>query len=300
MAAGASTLRSRILPLLLAVALVLGVVTAVQAATPDAGTVGPTATRVNWDGKDYLVAAQPGPATGEVSGCPGKTLDPTSTVCDYFTVTVDVDPSYWATHTGGLEVTISWPDPGNDFDLAVADSNGNEIATSATSAPVETVFIPNASGVYEVRVAPFLVTDSGYVGAAVFVSQDGTPEDPEDGGPAVYNGARITGALPATAPQSTPVTNYTGPPLVLRSTDVGREAAEPTIAVDRDGVAFYAAATFDSAIGQAKTEIRRSRDGGMTWDDATPRVAGQTAHPQTLDPYVYVEEDSGRLFDLDL
>ena len=54
-----------------------------------------------------------------------------------------------------------------------------------------------------------------------------------------------------------------GPQLVLQSTDVGREAAEPTLGVDKTGTAFYAASTFDGPGGEvAHTLVLRSRDAG--------------------------------------
>ncbi|HEY3103561.1 MAG TPA: sialidase family protein, partial [Pyrinomonadaceae bacterium] len=44
-----------------------------------------------------------------------------------------------------------------------------------------------------------------------------------------------------------------------------------------------------------------SKDGGLTWQVVQPTLAGQVdTHPETLDPYTYVEEDSGRVFDIDL
>jgi hypothetical protein len=67
------------------------------------------------------------------------------------------------------------------------------------------------------------------------------------------------------------------------------------------GTAFYAAATFDSVINEAHTLVMRSTDSGLTWQVTQPHV-GDTqidAHPQTLDPYVYVDEASGRVFDVD-
>ncbi len=94
---------------------------------------------------------------------------------------------------------------------------------------------------------------------------------------------------------------YGGEPFTVQAVPVGREALEPTIGVDRDGVAFVAAGTFDSVIGQARTEILRSTDGGLNWESIQPILGDVTTNPPgTLDPYVYVEEDSGRVFSIDL
>lgn len=282
---------SRLLVLAVATVLPLTTVVAAKAATPSGGTVSETSPTATWDGKVYAAGASVDPAL-----C----LVPTDTVCDKYELTVDVPASYWETRTGGVEITISWASPDDDFDMNVYDSRGALVGTSAQGGTTtETVFVTKASGTYAVEVNPWLVTDSGYSGAATFVSQTAVAGTDEFGGPAAYNGVRITGALPATEPASTPA-RYKGAPLLLTTKDVGREAAEPTIGVDKTGTAFFPAATFDGPGGLANTRMLRSTDGNQTWQDVTSEpVAGQDL-PVTLDPYVYVEEDSGRVFDLDL
>ena len=144
---------------------------------------------------------------------------------------------------------------------------------------------------------PFTVTSSGYSGNASFVTQ--TPATTTSGGPVAYNGVSVTGPNPSTAPTTT-AARYRGPELVLESTDVGREAAEPTLGVDKTGTAFYAASTFDGPGGEvAHTLVLRSRDAGLTWQATTPEYAGVDAHPATLDPYVYLDTNTSRLFDID-
>lgn len=97
---------------------------------------------------------------------------------------------------------------------------------------------------------------------------------------------------------------YDGEPFTVQAVGIGREALEPTIGVTPDGTAFVAAGTFDAvpAAGQgARTEILRSTDGGINWESVQPIVGDVTTNPPTtLDPYVYVEEDSGRVFSIDL
>jgi hypothetical protein len=264
-----------------------------RAATPGSGAVGPGTTAATWQGKSYSASVVADPAL-----CPPASLDSSNTVCDNFQLTADVDPSYWSIAAGGASVTISWADSANDFDLYVYDAAGNEVASSAQSGTTsEQAFIKNASGTYDVVVVPYTVTSSGYNGSASFVTQ--TPATYTSGGPVAYRGVRVAGANPTTAP-ATAATTYKGPSLVLQSTDVGREAAEPTLGVDKTGTAFYAASTFDGPGGEtAHTLVLRSRDAGLTWQAATPEYAGVDAHPASLDPYVYLDTDTSRLFDID-
>lgn len=278
------------------------------AATPSSGTVSPAAPNLAYAGKVYQAGVSPGVTADATAGCPPAASDPTQSVCDYFTLTVAVP----ATTSNRVTVEITWPDAADDFDLFVFKGNTTVAAQSATGGSnKETAVLPNGTGAYEIRVAPFLVTNSGYQATVKYEAVDpnaGLVAAP--GGPAAYNGQTLsaTGIAgrtgpdkgnPDTEPQST-TAPYDGPPVLIKTTNVGRKAAEPTIGVDKLGRAFYAAATFDSAIGQARTEFKRSVDGNLTWQDVTPRVGGQTSMPQSLDPYVYVEEDSGRLYVQDL
>ena len=121
------------------------------------------------------------------------------------------------------------------------------------------------------------------------------------------SGFQVLGAGEAPqTPESTPA-DYDGEPFRVQAVNVGRDAAEPTIGVNKDGTAFYAAGAFD-ALPQgsprqlARTEVLRSRDGGLTWKSVQPEAPGgvTTIPPTTLDPYVYVEEDTGRMFNPEL
>ena len=77
---------------------------------------------------------------------------------------------------------------------------------------------------------------------------------------------------------------------------VGKEAIEPTMGVTKEGQMFYTAF-------QSNTQIfvMRSGDGGRTWEDESPRLAGATnAHRLSLDPYIWVDERTSRVYNIDL
>lgn len=117
-----------------------------------------------------------------------------------------------------------------------------------------------------------------------------------------FHGTYVTTELdPAVEPQNVP-TDYDGPPLTLLWSYVGRDSAEPTLGVDKDGTAFYAADAFDAygTRGLPRTEVWRSDDGGVSFFKASPTIADQDIPPHTLDPYVYVDRDTGRVFSIDL
>jgi hypothetical protein len=89
---------------------------------------------------------------------------------------------------------------------------------------------------------------------------------------------------------------------------VHHDAAEPTLGITKDGTLFYAAATFQNDLagqpfpgGLPRTDVLRSDDGGATWKDVTPYLPGGLVreHPETGDPYVYVDQSTGRVFDID-
>ncbi len=268
-----------------------------RAAEPAEGTVAEASPTVTWTGTPSAPAF---PTTEGV--CPPTALDPDA-ICDTFLLTVDLDEAYWDTHDGGVRIAISFPD-GVDYELAVyRPGDPVPVASAATASSPEVVVLPEATGTYEVKAIPYTNPDlAPYEGIAELNVLD--PLDPVSPGFQSFRGTTVAGEPPA-EDFSNPTASYTGEKLTFQVSDVGRRAAEPTIGVDAEGVAFYAAGDFDalpegSPSQLARTEIRRSTDGGKTWEDVTPKLGDQTTHPATLDPYVYVEEDSGRVFNLDL
>jgi hypothetical protein len=109
----------------------------------------------------------------------------------------------------------------------------------------------------------------------------------------------------ATSP-STHVEGYGGPLLSLQAVKVGMTASEPTLGVAADGTAYFAASTLDVERSQfwgvAQTHTLRSSDGGLTWQRIQQSVpaANVSFPPGNLDPFVWVDQSTSRVFNLDL
>lgn len=81
-----------------------------------------------------------------------------------------------------------------------------------------------------------------------------------------------------------------------RMTYLGGETFEPTLGVAPDGALYYSMTPSPGwAIGW-DSGVWKSSDGGLTWSDVTPRAGPFTLPPETNDPFVYVDESTGRVF----
>lgn len=90
-------------------------------------------------------------------------------------------------------------------------------------------------------------------------------------------------------------------PLSLAATYIGRKAAEPTLGVTKEGNVFITAGDFDGlSPATPQTLIYASYDGSRTYKDVTNYVAGMPVPPTTLDPYLFVDEDTSRVYSIDL
>ena len=122
-------------------------------------------------------------------------------------------------------------------------------------------------------------------------------------GPQAYYGLPQSAPLDEKAEPVNRPANYDGPPLEVMTTKVGRQALEPTIALDKAGNAFYVAGYFDDpGYGAGShTYVMRSQDGNKTWQDKEPIIAGVTEDPpRDLDPWIYADPDFGRVFNIGL
>lgn len=70
----------------------------------------------------------------------------------------------------------------------------------------------------------------------------------------------------------------------------GFEAGEPSIGVDEKGRIYFQTIA---------PQVIRSDDGGKKWTDVSPTVGSRRRHPETLDPYLWVDPRTGRVFTFD-
>jgi hypothetical protein len=75
---------------------------------------------------------------------------------------------------------------------------------------------------------------------------------------------------------------------------IGMNASEPTMGLTKDGAAFVTAFQ-----GNTKIEVVKSTNGGSKWETVSPKVATHNAQVISLDPYLYVDRDTGRVFTID-
>lgn len=78
----------------------------------------------------------------------------------------------------------------------------------------------------------------------------------------------------------------------------GFTAAEPTLGVDASGNLFYVGMVLDP-VGMLQSAPLRSRDGGRTWEPMDILVPGTEWENKTQDPFLYVDKDTGRVFNAD-
>jgi len=72
-------------------------------------------------------------------------------------------------------------------------------------------------------------------------------------------------------------------------------AVEPTLGLTKDGHIFYTAFQ-----GNTRIEVAHSANGGKSWDLRSPQIAGRNVHLLSVDPYIYVDRYTDRIFNIDL
>jgi len=107
------------------------------------------------------------------------------------------------------------------------------------------------------------------------------------------------GTLDEVAPEDVLAEGVPAPTGLDRHIDLEEENVfEPTIGVTSNGTLFVSNLGGEGATGYSS--VLRSTDGGATWEDATPSIGPVSSPPQSNDPYVYVDERTDRVYNLDM
>lgn len=156
------------------------------AATPDAGTVSPSRDTFSWKGEHYQQGS-----FATAAGC--ESIDAGDARCDHVRLNVDASQAFYRKNpAAGARIRIAWGSSDDDFDLYVYDADtGDEVGASfQPETSFEQVFIPAASGSYDVLVVPYFVTESDYAGTARLVRRSGAVQPPKPRGPCTRTAAR--------------------------------------------------------------------------------------------------------------
>jgi hypothetical protein len=140
------------------------------------------------------------------------------------------------------------------------------------------------------------------LGSVVVAAQAATKPQPSTAPTVAYHGAKPTKGI---EPPVNRRISYTGKPLRFVATKIPREMAEPTLGVTKSGSVYTVAGAFDSRLNSEAKKFPRtvmylSRDGGRSFKPLKAGVGGTEANEVTFDPYVYVDPDFGRAFNVDL
>ncbi|MBW3594879.1 MAG: hypothetical protein KY391_04815, partial [Actinobacteria bacterium] len=76
---------------------------------------------------------------------------------------------------------------------------------------------------------------------------------------------------------------------------VGVESGEPTLGLTKNNDIFYSAIQTNTRV-----EVMRSRNEGKKWEIVSPKIGNRNAQLLTLDPYVWVDWRTDRVFTIDL
>jgi hypothetical protein len=98
-------------------------------------------------------------------------------------------------------------------------------------------------------------------------------------------------ALPAAASRA-----QSTDPLQATIKSVGERTFEPTLGVDGAGRIFYSVTRVPGVAAGWRPGMFMSGDHGDTWKDISPAIAGTTVPFETNDPFVYVDQGTGRAF----
>lgn len=78
---------------------------------------------------------------------------------------------------------------------------------------------------------------------------------------------------------------------------VAEKSFEPTMGAAPDGSLYFSTTPGSGVAVGFGASISKSTDGGATWKDVGAKIQGQRVPIETNDPYIYVDPDTGRVFE---
>ena len=118
----------------------------------------------------------------------------------------------------------------------------------------------------------------------------------------VYQGTVVTGAgqITDTLANVELAEPPAGEPLTMQSVAAWPQTYEPTVGITRNGTVFSIAKPVDRVVNH--NMVIRSDDGGVTWRPVQPELPHPLQHEPaaSLDPYVYVDDTTDRVFNIEL
>ena len=261
--------RIRALAFLATMATGIGLVVVSETATgstPMAGTLTATSQPAKWTGGPF--------AAPNATGAAGTVDCTVPQSCDDYRLTVSTAAG--TGNTRNLKIQVAWPNAAADFDLYVLDAAGNTVATSASSADPETVIMPPTSGVYTVRVVPYLPLGQSYTATAGLVTK---PNDSAPGSSAPTPG----------------FTNYAAPAALSDAHNAG----EPSIG----NIASTNSTFYQSSLSTYRVKFNDATNPATaSWTGVS--AAATNGCPQgsttSLDPIGYTDAVTGRVFESQL
>ncbi|MDP8927945.1 MAG: glycoside hydrolase, partial [Actinomycetota bacterium] len=84
----------------------------------------------------------------------------------------------------------------------------------------------------------------------------------------------------------------------------GYAAGEPTLGIDKEGTVYFTTINLLSPANNpgAKNDpdVLKSADEGKSWENVSPKLGPLNAHQVSLDPYIWLDRPTGRIFNIDL
>lgn len=188
--------------------------------------------------------------------------------------------------------------------LRLATDNTLAVSSTTVGGPVHIAFLPGQSAL--VVATQGELTSLGDAVITVATPAAGLPVAAPALTPTAVSDA-WQGWVHAGSGRALPVSAFSGALPVGEMLDVGRDPAEPTLAIQSDGDLFTVAASdlhkrypMVPLGGAGEPAVMRSQDNGETWEIVSPTLAGVNDPPTTADPFVYVDPDTDRVFSFDL